>query len=116
MFFAQGWIQASDRFLMMQFLRMVAHGRIAEVVGSFQPSTVNSDLFFRLYNLRAKAEAEWAAMDKTSTAAMAIQGFADGVQAYVEALQSGDVSFPPDLALFEGLVFAIEPWTPVRTP
>jgi len=78
LFFAQGYVQAQDRFWQMDFERHIGKGRLSELFGESQ---VDTDLFLRTLGWERVAEQEWAST--TPDAALALQSFTDGVNAYL---------------------------------
>lgn len=78
LFFAQGYVQAQDRFWQMDFERHIGEGQLAEIFGESQ---VETDAFLRTMGWQGVAEKEWAAA--SPEAALALQSFTDGVNAYL---------------------------------
>ena len=85
LFYAQGYVQAQDRFWEMDFRRHVTSGRLAELFGASQLPT---DEFLRTLGWRRVAEQEVQALDATIAARLAIQAPEQGEeQAGTPALQ-----------------------------
>lgn len=102
LFFAHGYVQAQDRLWHMDVSRRLASGRVAEVVGE---AGLPSDRLFRTVGLRRAAEAEWEVLGGEARAAL--EAFAAGVNAYIEA-HAGRLPLE-----FRVLGYVPEPWTPV---
>lgn len=103
-FFAMGVAHAQDRLWQMEITRRALRGRVAEILG--QPG-VDSDIFFRTMGLGPAAET--AAASLPADIAAALDAYADGVNAVIEA--PGFVP-PPE---FQILMIEPEPWTPADT-
>lgn len=115
LFFAQGFVHASERLWQMEVVRHVGAGRVAELFGS---SEVDTDRFIRTLGLRQAAERDLAALDETTIAAL--ERYAAGVNAWIERSRGS-----------RGLAFVVagalsgrggglggydpEPWTPLDT-
>jgi penicillin amidase len=101
-FVAQGYVHAQDRLAQMDMMRLVARGRLSEIIGR---SGVSSDRFMRGLDLVAHAEKSLAAMSPDGR--RVLDAYARGVNAYLET---------PDLVLPLEMRFTDrrpEPWTPV---
>jgi penicillin amidase len=99
LFFAQGYVQAQDRFWQMEHFRRLASGRYSEIVG---PEAIAHDRLTRLLRYRGPFDdREWTSYHP-ETRAIAT-AFADGVNAF---LLEGRL--PVELRL-TGIV--PEPWT-----
>lgn len=101
LFFGQGFASAQDRLWQLDYLRRRALGRLAEVLG---PDGVLSDRRHRLLGFGRLADEEWSVI--AAEAAEALEGFAAGVNAWIEAAGG---SLPVE---FEILEYEPEPWTP----
>lgn len=99
---AQGFVHAQDRFAQMDAMRLVARGRLAELVGA---GGVPSDRFMRGMDLLGRAEAALAAM--TPESRRMLDDYARGVNAF---LRSGQAALPLELRLAGRVP---EPWSPV---
>ncbi len=76
--FAQGFVQAQDRFWQMEFQRRLAAGRLSEVVGE---ATLPYDKTFRRLNLKACAEQDYNAMSGEERGLLL--HFCEGVNAFL---------------------------------
>ena len=87
LFFAQGFVQAQDRFWEMDVRRHITSGRLSEMFGETQ---VETDKFVRTLGWRRIAEEEVGLLSPTTRDAL--QAFADGVNAYLEDRSPTQVS------------------------
>jgi penicillin G amidase len=101
-YIAQGYVHAQDRLAQMDMMRLVARGRLAEFVG--RPG-IASDRFMRGVDLVAQAEKSLAAM--SPDARRALESYARGVNAFLEA---PDTVLPLEFRIADRVP---EPWTPV---
>ncbi len=101
LFFAQGFVQAQDRFWQMEFQRRLAAGRLAEIFG---PLVLDADRFMRRIELYRQAEIshKWICEQEDPRP---LDRFSDGVNAFI-----GLKKLPLELSL---LRFEPEPWTPL---
>lgn len=115
LFFAQGWVHASERLWQMEVWRRAGAGRLAEILGD---AALAQDKFIRTLNWRGAAERDYAALSDDTKAAL--QAYSDGVNAYVNG-HPGPLGAAFELiAVQYGLGDAAggyrpEPWTPVDT-
>ncbi|HTS65455.1 MAG TPA: penicillin acylase family protein [Candidatus Acidoferrales bacterium] len=101
LFFAQGYITATDRLFQIDLWRRAGAGKLAEVLG---PSAIARDRLARAVNFHGDWNAEWAAYG--SDARAIVIAFTDGINAYIRSL---DKKLPPEFA-FAG--YAPGLWTP----
>jgi penicillin amidase len=78
--FAEGYTTAEDRMFQMDGLRRLAAGDLAAIIG---PGALDSDRESRRLRMRRLAEQVYADMPQSDKAAM--QAYARGVNAYIEA-------------------------------
>ena len=102
LYFAQGYVTASDRLWQMDFLRRTARGQLAEVLGSL---AVEEDKRHRRFGFAQVAEAEVAQASPQERALL--EHYAKGVNAYIASLDAK--SLPPE---FQILQYKPGPWTP----
>ncbi|MBW9092547.1 penicillin acylase family protein [Microbacterium jejuense] len=107
LFFAQGYVQAQDRFWEMDFRRHVTSGRLSELFGKSQLGT---DKFLRTLGWHEIAEQEVEALSDTERAYY--DAYADGVNAYLADHQGADASFEYAVLGLQNPDYEIEPWTP----
>lgn len=107
LYFAQGFVTASDRLWQMDFLTRLAAGRLSEIAGA---KTVVLDEFFVKVGIpeAAKSSAEQMLDDELS--ARALKSYSAGVNAYIQSLD-------PDRLPFEYRLLGHRPeeWTPYKT-
>ena len=104
LFFGQGVAMAQDRLWQLDYLRRRALGRLAEVLG---PEALDSDRRSRILGFGALAAAEWRGI--APEAAEALEGFAAGVNAWIDESRG---RLPVE---FEILGYEPEPWTPYHS-
>jgi len=112
LFFAQGYVQAQDRWWQMEFWRHTASGRLCELVG-WNESALRADIFIRTLGWRQVAEAEAAALDGTTRDW--IEAFCDGVNAYISSRSPSQLALEYRVLGLTGIEFDIAPWTPADT-
>lgn len=110
---ALGFIQAADRFALLDVLRHLGAGRMTQLFGDLRaPRSVelvggksvrDVDQFLRPLGLEAQSEAGYQRLDERGRACL--DAFADGANAALRAMQG----VYPDEYVFLG---AIEPWRP----
>lgn len=103
LFFAQGYATAFDRLWQMDFLRRMARGELAEILG---PNAVELDKLHRVYGFRKLAETLFAGAS-TQTRAV-LESYASGVNAFI---QTRSVTLLPKE--FQVLGYAPQKWNPV---
>lgn len=110
LFYAQGYVQAQDRFWQMDFQRHVSAGRLSELLGN---ATVDTDLFLRTLGWERVAREELKNLDAQSLAML--EAFSEGVNAYLAERSGSELSFE---YLFLNLVnrgYEPAPWEPLNT-
>lgn len=102
LFFAQGFVHAQDRLWAMESARRAAHGTLSAVIGD---RGLDNDRFMRTLGMTQAAEADWAALDAETQAAL--EAYAGGVNAYLE---QKDSQLPVEFK-----ILGVDPqlWTPV---
>lgn len=108
LFFAQGYVQAQDRFWQMDFQRHVGRGRLAEIFGESQ---VETDQFLRTLGWERVAEQEWA--NTSPEAALALSSFADGVNAYLADHKGASLSLEYAVMKLTNRSYTPAPWDPI---
>jgi penicillin amidase len=102
LYFAQGYVTASDRLWQMDLLRRNERGELAEVLGT---AVLEQDKQHRTLGLAQEVELEIA---KASPATRAVlEAYANGVNAYIASLDSK--SLPPEFLILQ---YKPKPWTP----
>jgi len=113
LFMAQGYVHASERFWQMEVWRHIGAGRLSELFG---PSEIATDRFVRTLGWREAAQRDLDAASPEAKAAL--QAYADGVNAWIDA-HRGALSLPfvvigAKAGLGGGLGgYNPEPWTPL---
>jgi penicillin amidase len=105
LYFAQGYVTASDRLWQMDFMRRTARGELAEILGA-GPNNIalDQDKQHRTLGFAQEVEAELA-LASPGTRAM-LEAYARGVNAYIVSLDPK--STPPE---FQILQYKPRPWT-----
>jgi penicillin amidase len=106
LYFAQGYVTASDRLWQMDLIRRTIRGELAEVVGP-GPNNValDQDKQHRTLGFAQEVDAEFAQASPRSRALL--ETYALGVNAYISSLDAK--SLPPE---FQILQYKPKPWTP----
>jgi penicillin amidase len=106
LYFAQGYVTASDRLWQMDLLRRTERGELAEVLGA-GPNNValDQDKQHRTLGFAQEVDAE-IAQAAPSTRAL-LEAYARGVNAYIASLDTR--TLPPE---FQILQYKPKPWTP----
>lgn len=99
LFFAQGYMAATDRLWQMEMWRRQGEGELAEILG---PSALPRDRFARLMKYRGDMEVEWASY--APDAQEIITAFVAGVNARIGEGKPG--------AEFDIMGFKPKPWKP----
>ena len=107
LFFAQGFVQAQDRFYEMDVRRHITAGRLSELFGE---DTLETDKVVRTLGWRRVAEQE---LQKLSPEALGyLEAFSSGVNAYIEDRSPRELSLEYTLLTLGGLDYEVEEWTP----
>jgi penicillin amidase len=112
LFFAQGYVQAQDRWWQMEFWRHTASGTLCKLLGR-SDAALRADIFIRTLGWRHVAEAEAAAMDETTR--KWLEAFCEGVNAYVAGRTPSELALEYRVLGLTGIDFDIDPWTAVDT-
>ncbi|MFW5926675.1 MAG: penicillin acylase family protein, partial [Wenzhouxiangella sp.] len=99
--FVRGYLHARDRLFQMDYLRRVASGTLAELLGQ---AAIDSDVQLRTLGLRRGALATWLNMSPDEKGW--VKAYADGVNAFI---RQGEL--PPEYGVLE--LGTVEPWSPV---
>jgi penicillin amidase len=102
LYFAQGYVTASDRLWQMELGRRNARGELAEILGR---DALEEDKRHRTYGFAQVVEAEVSQAPPQARAQM--ESYARGVNAFIASLD--EKSLPPE---FRILQFKPRPWTP----
>jgi len=107
LFYAQGFVQAQDRFFEMDFRRHVTAGRLSELLGR---DALETDMYIRTMGWRRVAERELALLDPETV--RYLEAYSAGVNAYVEGREPSEMALEYSLLALDGLDYAPEEWTP----
>lgn len=107
LFFAQGYVQAQDRFYEMDFRRHVTSGRLAELVGD---GALETDEFVRTLGWRRVAEQEYRELDNETKTLL--RSYARGVNAYIEGKSGSQLSLEYAVLSLTGPDYRPAAWTP----
>ena len=106
LYFAQGYVTASDRLWQMDLLRRTERGELAEVLGAGpNNAALDQDKQHRTLGLIQVVDAELAQAPPRTRALF--ESYARGVNAYIASLDAK--SLPPE---FQILQYKPKPWTP----
>ncbi len=106
LYFAQGYMIASERLWQMDFLTRFAAGRLSEVLGE---KALEIDRSQRRMGILYSAERTLANL-KDSTSQMILQAYADGVNAYIASLKPHQ--FPLEYKILD---YSPEAWSPLKS-
>lgn len=98
-FFAEGFVQASDRLFQMDLFRRYVYGELAQMLGPIQ---LDTDEEMRALDARDIVARQWQHLSRDDRAAL--QAFSDGVNAGIQ--------HQPLPLEFRLLLYAPRPWTP----
>ena len=102
LFFAQGFVEGSDRLFQMDFIRRFVYGRLSEVVGA---PALDTDQKSRIVDIRGIVARQWLALGPRERATL--QSFSNGVNAAMRQ--------EPLPVEFRLLLYRPEPWKPQDT-
>ena len=107
LFYAQGFVQAQDRFWQMDYRRHLSAGRLSELFGA---RTLSSDMTARTLGWYRTAEREYQLV--SAEAREALDSYSDGVNAWLSS-HSGSGASLEYTVLSVAVDYRPEPWTPV---
>lgn len=90
LYFAQGYVLASERLWQMEFMVRVASGRVSEVLGE---KSLEIDTYFTRIGLPGAAERSAPLMLEDPVTGPALKAYAEGVNAYIAQLTPATVPF-----------------------
>ncbi|MFT4008724.1 MAG: penicillin acylase family protein [Nocardioidaceae bacterium] len=108
LFFAQGYVQAQDRFWQMDAWRHITAGRLSELLGK---DALDVDKFTRTMGWRRVAQAEMKLLDRDTVDNL--DSFSAGVNAYLHTHSPSQLSLEYTLLAATGLDYHPEDWTGV---
>ncbi len=107
LFFAQGYVTARDRLWQMEVQAMSAAGRLSEILG---PGLIEHDRFQRRLGIPQAVERSLELSKKDDESWLAMQAYADGVNAWINNLDPED--YPLEYKLLD---YAPSHWAPANT-
>ncbi len=111
LYFVQGYLTAKDRLWQMEFQTMAAAGRLTEIVGrGAEDRVLNLDRQARRKGLVYGAESSLEKMKEDPASMLAIESYAQGINAYINSLEQGQLPIEYKL-----LGYQPEPWTPLKS-
>ena len=102
LYFAQGYVTASDRLWQMDLQRRTARGELSEIFGQ---TTIPQDKLHRTFGFGRLIDQAAANLDPKFN--VAVTAYAKGVNAFIDSLT--DQTMPPE---FRILQYKPKPWTP----
>ncbi len=108
LFYAQGFVQAQDRFYEMDFRRHLTAGRLSELFGA---DALETDMFVRTLGWRRVAEQELPLLRPRTRSYLA--HFSQGVNAYLVDHDGAELSLEYAILGLRGVDSSPEPWTSV---
>jgi penicillin G amidase len=95
----QGFVTAQDRYVQIELSRRFGAGTLSEVLGDLG---VPIDATARGQGMRVVADRIWASSSESTKARF--EAFAEGVNAYVTAVQRGQLPVPEEIEIVGGLL------------
>jgi penicillin amidase len=108
LFYAQGFVQAQDRFFEMDFRRHVTSGRLAELLGE---EALETDMYIRTMGWRRIAEQELSLLSPETRDYL--EAYSAGVNAYIDSHSPAQMGLEYSVLALNGLDYTPEEWTPV---
>jgi len=105
LYFAQGYVTASDRLWQMDIQTRQAAGRLSEVIG---PKALDIDRYHRRMGMVYGAENSLNEMMKDPVLSVMINAYTDGINTYIHQLWKRD--YPVEFKLLD---YAPEDWKPI---
>lgn len=107
LFFAQGYVTASDRLWQMDFISYVSAGRLSEILGK---DLLEYDRTQRRNGMLYAASKSLAMMEKDKETKAALDNYTAGVNAWIDQLSYKDL--PVEYKLLD---YQPEPWTNLKS-
>lgn len=107
MYTAQGYVTANDRLWQIDFLSLVAAGRLAEVLGK---NYVEHDRLQRRYGIMEAAKRSLKVIESNPVTKMVMDNYTRGVNAHISELTERD--YPIEYKL---IGYKPEPWTNLKS-
>ena len=106
LFFAQGLVEAQDRYWQMDFFRHVANGELSEMFGASQLET---DKFLRTMGWGDFASAELSGLSDETVSYLS--AYSQGVNAYTDDRSGGELSFEHFVLRLTSRSYTPDRWT-----
>jgi penicillin amidase len=106
LYYAQGYVTATDRLWQMDIQTRSASGRLAEVIGS---DVIEVDRYHRRMGMVYGAENTLRGMMKDPQTRVAIQAYTDGINQYIHTLSASN--YPIEYKLLD---YKPEEWKPIN--
>ncbi len=110
--FAQGYVQAQDRWWQMEFFRHVCGGRIEELTGK-KDYILPLDIYLRTLGLYQVAQQEYSLYSPDQR--LSLDSFTEGVNACIAGRSPQQLSVNYTILGLSGVKFKIEPWSALDT-
>jgi len=107
LYFAQGYIMASERLWQMEFQTHAAGGRLSEIIGE---KALGYDRYQRRIGMKYGAENSLNAILKDQQLLPMVDAFTKGINTYIASLSIDQ--YPLEYKILD---YAPEPWTPLKT-
>ena len=107
LFYAQGFVQAQDRFFEMDFRRHVTAGRLSELLGR---DALETDMYVRTMGWRRVAEQELGMLSPKTRGYL--ESYSAGVNAYIDSHSPSQMGLEYSVLALNGLDYVPEEWTP----
>ncbi|MDJ1499129.1 penicillin acylase family protein [Xanthocytophaga agilis] len=107
LFYAQGYITASDRLWQMELQTHAAAGRLSEIIGD---RTLEIDRNARRRGMVVAAKATLTQMMSDSVSKQILEAYSAGVNAYISSLSPKD--YPVEYKILD---YSPEPWEPLKS-
>ncbi|MGI8900479.1 MAG: penicillin acylase family protein [Nocardioides sp.] len=107
LFYAQGFVQAQDRFYEMDIRRHITAGRLSEILGE---DALETDKLIRTMGWRRVAEKELSLLAPGTLDHL--EAFSEGVNAYIDTHSPSEMSLEYSVLALDGLDYVAEEWTP----
>jgi len=90
----EGYLVARDRHFQLEFFRRVSEGRLAEIVGAADKSSIDLDISFRHLGLARVAKKQYDDLSPDSESRAALDAYADGVTQVFKKIRSNEIRLP----------------------
>ena len=108
--FAQGFVEAQDRYWQMDFFRHIGNGELSEMFGASQ---LESDSFLRTLGWGDTAQRELDNLDPDVLSYL--ESYAAGVNAFTDDRRGGELSFEHFVLRSTSRSYSPDRWSPADT-